>query len=310
MSFRALLIGDLHLSDRPPASCTESYLDDLFDLLDQTVQLASTDVDAVVFAGDVFHHKQPSRTSHGLVQRFIDLVYSYPTPVFFVPGNHDQLHGRLDSVVETQPLGTVVRTAGTLLCGPAEDMPLFGIPWFADWTDPVPTHLFRQWGQADKRLLITHAPLFPVGMELPGELVDRTEWASRMDNRGFCFYGHIHDAHGIWEHGGVSFCNHGALTRGAFQETDIRRKLKVTLWDEDNGFVPVDLKYRPATEVFRFAEKMAEAEHIGLVNGFVDAVDRVDLDVASVQSVLEHVRRFDVDERVVSLVNELLLEVG
>ncbi len=85
-----LLVNDIHLSDRPPSSCTDGYLDDLFALLGETVIRADdTGAAAVVWAGDVFHHKTPGRTSHATVMRAIELAAAYPCPLYVVPGNHD-----------------------------------------------------------------------------------------------------------------------------------------------------------------------------------------------------------------------------
>lgn len=63
-----MVVRDIHLSDRAPSSCTDSYQDDLFDLLGHTVVL-SEGCDAVAWASDIFHSKSPSRTSHRTVMR-------------------------------------------------------------------------------------------------------------------------------------------------------------------------------------------------------------------------------------------------
>ena len=82
-----LLYGDPHLCDRAPSSCQDSYTDDLFDLLEQINQVAvRRKVTAVVCAGDFFHLKAPSRTSHRLVQRAIRTLQSCPVPYYIVPG--------------------------------------------------------------------------------------------------------------------------------------------------------------------------------------------------------------------------------
>lgn len=84
-----VLVNDIHLSDRAPASCTDTYLDDLFDLLGQASALAESRYAIIVLAGDVFHHKVPGRTSHATVMRLIDWARSTSAPVYAVPGNHD-----------------------------------------------------------------------------------------------------------------------------------------------------------------------------------------------------------------------------
>ena len=130
-----LLYSDPHLCDRPPSSCQDGYLDDLFDLIEQTVKVArQRKAVAVVIAGDVFHLKSPSRTSHRLVQRTIRALQAYPCPVFIVPGNHDITHDNIDSIHQTQPLGVLFESgAARQLEGWAdgEPFPLYGVPWIA-----------------------------------------------------------------------------------------------------------------------------------------------------------------------------------
>src|SRR6185437_5825901 len=129
-----LLLSDVHLCDKPPSSCTESYTDDLFDLLAQTVQVARRrKVAAAVWAGDTFHIKTPSRTSHELVNRAIDLINSYPCPVYLLPGNHDIKHDRLDSI-DSQPLGELYRCGARRLEGwggydAHTQYMVYGVPW-------------------------------------------------------------------------------------------------------------------------------------------------------------------------------------
>lgn len=85
----AILVGDIHLSDRPPASCTETYTDDILDMLSYVAKLErATRADAVVWAGDVFHHKQPSRTSHATVLKLAKVAQEYEN-LWVVTGNHD-----------------------------------------------------------------------------------------------------------------------------------------------------------------------------------------------------------------------------
>ena len=64
------LISDIHASERPPSSCTETYCDDLLELLARSVLVArERKLRAMVWAGDIFHSKVPGRTSHRPVGR-------------------------------------------------------------------------------------------------------------------------------------------------------------------------------------------------------------------------------------------------
>src|SRR5687768_16400319 len=132
---KVLIIGDLHLSDKSPSSCTESYNDDLFELMWQTVELAHENkYSAVIQAGDFFHIKTPNRTSHKTVQKAIDLISDYPCPFYIVPGNHDMANDNFNSLFETQPLGVLFRSGAELLLGWGTKS-VYGVPWLAEWSD-------------------------------------------------------------------------------------------------------------------------------------------------------------------------------
>lgn len=247
---KVLLVNDIHLRDRPPSSCTETYTEDLLDLLQQTVTVAGLhDVDAVVWPGDVFDSKVPGRTSHRLVQRAIEIGKLYMVPWFIVPGNHDIAHDNLDSILDTQPLGVLLRAGAKLLSGWSEPLNdrdgayrLYGVPWQQEWSDEAVSAALGQYfetlGWADPevhRLVVTHAPLYPPGLELPYEFYPAEKWAQAMGSRGSCWYGHVHESHEIWQSGGVTFANFGALSRGSLHEHNISRQVAAGIWDSDTG---------------------------------------------------------------------------
>lgn len=311
---RVLLVGDIHLADRPPASCTDTYLDDLFDLLEQTVQV-ETDYgcDLTVWAGDVFHYKHPSRTSHATMLRLIELCGKY-RHLRIVPGNHDLQQDRLGSIFESQPLGVLV-ASGTakLLWGwaPGSDGDwLFGLPWQQDWSD-LPHALAQYRGQSG--LVVTHAPLFPPGLELPFEHVSASQWAAAMGNQGAVYYGHIHEAHGTYTVDGVTFCNQGALSRGSLHEVDLTRQIAVTVAEvSPTGgvtFERVPLEAKPADAVFRLVEIGEQRAHQSRVSEFVDSLGTTVVSVADSAAITHAIQaRSDVPKPVRDKAVELVLE--
>lgn len=325
-----LCVGDIHLSDRPPSSCTDTYQDDLFDLLEQTVPIArARNVDAVVWAGDVFHHKAPSRTSHKTVQRAIRLVMAYyPIPVFICPGNHDMQHDRFESLAETQPLGVLLEAGAFLLYGwPDPDLDrdqqvhfdrvnglLYGVPWLQQWETQDVWHALAGWrdnprfGQDTPQLVVAHAPLFPPGTESPWESFPAGDWADAMANHGDCFYGHVHERHGIYEVRGVQFANAGAITRGSLHEYELTRPVKVTMWEPrgDTRFEEIELRYKPASEVFRLAEAGEAKDTQQRLDTFLESIGSATLEVTSTESVLAHVDSLDTEPRVRAVIRELL----
>jgi Icc-related predicted phosphoesterase len=301
---KVLLVNDIHLSDRPPSSCTETYTEDLLDLLRQTVEVAHRCMaGAVVWAGDIYHSKVPGRTSHRLVQRTIEIGQSYGMPWYIVPGNHDVLHDNLDSINETQPLGVLLRAGARLLDGWAkfevagvEQMyPLYGVPWQQSWDDETVMSALEGWRHqvfeagtgTQHPLVVTHAPLYPPGLELPYEFYPAEKWAEAMSG-GACWYGHVHE---VWHAGGVTFANFGALSRGSLHEHNISRQIAAGLWDSDTGrFEKVPLNARPAEEVFRLREVREDTDNRSRLEQFLTQVGSAQLSVMSAEAVMEHVR--------------------
>jgi predicted phosphodiesterase len=318
---KVLTVGDVHLSDRQPSNCTESYNDDLFDLLDDVVKISGDRaVDAVVFAGDIFHIKTPSRTSHRTVQRMIDVVQSFACPVYGVIGNHDIQNDRLASVFETQPFGVLLYSGMKLLSGWADapELGLYGVCWQQDWHNA--SDAFRDWREPSdavaellpkSRLIVTHAPLYPPGEELPWENVPAPTVASWMGGHNFCYYGHVHDLHGSFVSDGVTFCNQGSLSRGSLHESDFNRIPAVTIWHSDrtgvDAFERVELpSAKPGSEVFRAEEHFAKVAYQVDLDAFLGAVANSTVQTTSVESVIEHVRSLGLPEAELRLATEVL----
>lgn len=315
-----LLVGDIHLSDKPPSSCTDTYLDDLFDLLEQTVTLANEAGAVPIWAGDVFHVKTPGRTSHKTVQRAMRLMESYTHRLRIVPGNHDMQHDRFDSLFETQPLGVLLEAGALLLQGWDREFPeIYGVPWLQGYgpEGTVPQPLIEgmnDWRAANLRaetdttncLVIAHAPLYPPGFELEYEFFSARTWAGLMNNRGSCYYGHVHERHGQYEVDGVKFCNDGAITRGSLHESDLKRKVAVTFWNTETGFREVLLDAKPVSEVFRLTEKIEERETAARLDEFLSGIGSTQLEVMSIESVVASIREKGLGEDVTRLAIELL----
>lgn len=308
------------MSDRAPSSATESYADDIIDILRYTHTLErDLDCDGVVWAGDVFHYKQPSRTSHATVLRMIEVVKGYRN-LAIVTGNHDISNDLLISVRTKQPLGVLYAAGAHELIGwNWDDLPVYGVPWQQRWLDPdTPRNVFEGWrgntpANLSHSLAVTHAPIYPPSeaQKQMFELVP-TEGdhglAAAMSHLGYLYYGHIHEDHGIYSVGGVTFANMGAVSRGSLTEYNMEREIKVALWDSDTGFSEVAVPHKPATEVFRIAEVMDERNAKLSLDNFLADVGASTLDISSTRSVIDHVEQMDVPPRVKKKAIDLLEE--
>lgn len=315
-----LLMADLHLSDRPPSSCTERYNDQIFEILQATVTLADdlAGLEAVIWAGDIFHHKTPGRTSHQTVRRAIEIAQKYPCELWIVPGNHDLSNDRLASIDEGQPLGTLLASgAARLLMGQALDHPLFGIPWLGRFTDDV-VHAALAGYRAHherhpdfKQLVVTHAPLYPPGFELPFEYYSVYDWSAAMGHKGSVYYGHIHEAHGIYNTDGVTYCNPGAISRGSLHEHNLTRTPSCAVWDSAAGdFEIIALPADSADQVFRLDEAIVAKDEKLRLDTFLDAVSATRIEITSTESVVAHVRTLGLADAVTDTVISILEDIA
>lgn len=319
-----LLIGDIHLSDRPPSSCFDSYQDDIFDLLAATMRIAKErQVRAIIWAGDVWHHKTPGRTAHGTVIRLIDLVLSSGIKHYVVPGNHDLLNDRLASLKTTQPLGVVIASGAVeLLHGWMLPTTLdhdgvldqvYGVPWLMRFDDDTVSEAladYREHYDGEHTLVVTHAPLYPPGLELPYENYPAHKWAEAMGGNGSVYYGHVHEAAGIFTVNGVTFCNPGALSRGSLHEHNLTRKVSCAIWSSDTGeFEIVEVPHKPADQVFKLAEAVAKKADKLSLDAFLTSVRETKVNIASIDTVIEHVRGMGLDDALERILLDLLDDV-
>lgn len=317
-----ILVGDLHLRDRAPRSCNEPYLDDLLEILLHVAELEEQlGAAAVVFAGDIFDHPQPARTSHRTVLKTIKAFKEFRNP-WVVVGNHDTTHHRLDSVREQQPLGVLLESGVNELDGWHPELPVFGVPWQQHWElKETPARALQDFRaaagtkQLDSSLVVTHAPIYPPATR-DEQLFDLVPTAGEfglsaaMNHVGYLYYGHIHEDHGFFEDEGVVYGNVGAISRGSLTEYNRERAVQAAIWSPEEGFRSVELPAKPASEVFKIAE-VAEIKEKKLdLNEFLAGVGSTTISISSTSSVIDHIRTLDVDDRVKDTAIELVELAG
>lgn len=334
---KILCVGDIHAMDRPPVNATESYMDDIIEMLRWTIDYAASNgITTIVWAGDIFHHKSPSRTSHALVLRMIEIIQyalSNGVEIWAVTGNHDISNDVLESARTKQPLAVLYKAGLKELVGFHPTLPLFGVPWRQDWTtnEDSAGEAFKEYREYGMRLVIgeedivdpefgeilavTHAPIYP-----PKD-AENIQWdlvptmgakgiSAAMGGHGFLYYGHIHEDHGIYEVEGVTYANMGAISRGSLTEYNMEREIKVAVWTEA-GFEEVVVPHKPASEVLKVEQGTAVKEARLSLDEFLTEVGSVQLDISSTASVIDYVKgRKDVDVRIRKRAIDILEEVG
>ena len=269
------------------------------------------DIDAVIWAGDIFHHKQPARTSHKLVLRAIEAANEYRR-LYIVTGNHDITNDRLESMSQ-QPLGVLLEgSRAHELDGWVEDLPVAGIPWQQNWmNEGAVDEAVGRLGTKDfsGKLIVTHAPIYPPATadEQNWEVLPAFDFVKAMDGTGSIYYGHIHEDHGIYNVGGTQFCNVGAISRGSLTEYNLSRQVKAALWTPEDGFFEIDLPAKPAEEVF-LIEQASTAKEKQLSNEqFLAEVGKTQLEISSTAGVIEYISQLtEVEQPVKKIAIELL----
>ena len=297
---KAMLVGDVHLADRPPSVRVDTYKQDILDKLDWIVTKTNeSDAECLVLLGDVFHIKRPDRNSHKLVQETSEVLTQCNVPVRIVPGNHDVMQDSMESL-PSQPLGTLaLHPSISLVSGPDPDFPMFGVPYF----DPNMEN-FEYWveqyrkeqGPDKYQFIIAHQAIFPKKEEPIYDYVSAERWATEFEAK-WTAYGHIHSrmkAGAFYKiphpDGQVSwFCNNGAISRGSLHEETINRKLAVTMFDSENEktqFVSIPIPYKPAKEVFNMETVEFQEQRDAMVDSFLTSLGGMEFDQLTLEGIL------------------------
>lgn len=313
---RFAVLGDIHLSDRPPSVRKESYADEILEKIRFCAQhAAEEDCQAIVCLGDIFHVKAPSRTSHRLVQAAHEALTSTGIPVRVVVGNHDLTGDRFDSLPQ-QPLGALLRMEGVdLLRGPDPDFPMYGIEYLLDWqTLPERLDEYAQWKAQTyphhQTLLGMHAPIFPDHKTPPYDHIPAGELAQNVPHWTLIAYGHIHDPEGHWVpvHGrDVTVANYGAISRGSLHAETLKRKPRAYVWDSATAAIePFDIPCKPVDEVFDMRTVEQSKEQAQRMTQFLDGVGSEQVTLTSIEAAAAQVDSENVTEAVKTTVKELL----
>lgn len=235
------IIGDVHASDRAPASRAASYRDDILHKLHLSVAALTQGthkVDVLLFVGDMFHIKAPSRVSHYLVNQIIkifSLAESAGVRILVLPGNHD-LFGDNEAAIDRQPLATLGKLPHVTILTEGST------PW------KLPNgHEIGAIGTT-KDIVVAHLPIVNDNKVYPFPTIHARE----LDGEArFIIYGHMHEGPNAWTGERTRFVSPGALARVSVKERDRQPKVLIlSEAEEDLKVKSIDIPIRPADEVF------------------------------------------------------------
>lgn len=276
--------NDIHLSHRGPQSRLDDWQEAIFAKLDQVAKVAvKARAKAVCIAGDVFHHK--SRIGYGTVVRLLQwgiALRKHGVDTLFIPGNHDLVHDRLDSL-DSQPLGllkasgvfTDVSYARERYQDDETSVGVIGLPYpdamSLEGFQRVTESYHAAGAPSEGAILMAHCFATPEGGTYFGQPIHKYSDLLQFPFDVFHF-GHDHSDHGVAQaETGQLFINLGALSRGTLAQDDVKREVKIALVDfgETVTVKQLKLKVAPATEVFDLALKAQKDRERDQVEQFV-----------------------------------------
>jgi len=302
---------DVHLSDHTPRSRTDNWTDSVLGKLAQVGEIAKRlGVAAVLDGGDFFDIKSPTRNSHSLVRRVIELHRSYPCPVYGNVGNHDCVYGDY-SFLHQQPLGVLFGSGVFQRCydeheavftslgdvtkkgsTPTFQVRVVGVPYHGTKYDLDRFARIKK-GSEDYLVVIGHVLASPTGGTL-FESEDVLKYADldQYDGDVFCF-GHWHKDQGITKTaGGKTIINTGSMTRGSLAQDDLERVPSVVHIRFDSSGVSCEkiaLRHAPSKEVFDLESRDISKLREGMIEEFVGNI-RTILSTGSDRSIRDSIR--------------------
>ena len=271
---KIILTNDIHMASKGPVTRTDDWPETVVGKLDQIAMLArKVHASAIGIAGDVFHLR--SRTSYGILYRMIEWGLGLKRDgidVLAIPGNHDEVFNRLDSI-PTQALGLMFLSGAMRDVSYASaqygEVAVVGVPY----PDAQVLDNFRRVENPSGRgILMAHGFAGVQGGDFFGEPVLRYE-----DLVSFPFdvfhFGHDHRDAGVVTIAGKQMVNIGSLTRGSLSADATAREVKVAVVSYQAEGPPavqqVRLAVKPAAEVFDLALKAQKDREQGEIEKFV-----------------------------------------
>lgn len=232
------IIGDIHYSDKNPVARLDNYGDAIINkLLEVSALVSNKELDVVVCVGDLFHRPEVSIVE---LIKIVNVFDTFDCPVHIVPGNHDIFGYNVETITRTSLYlvslccrnvslifeKSIVPLNNTCITGQpyTKDVDVNGYGYSTSMTlHPVTTDLLK--------LHVAH------GMLLPTKPVfDKyTLINDVVTTADIVVAGHYHTGWKSVEKNGTLFINNGALCRRDASESELNRKVVLTIIEVDKN---------------------------------------------------------------------------
>lgn len=287
MSVTLVWRTDVHLSDQTPVSRVDTWSDTVLGKLRDVGRIAEeVGAQGVLDGGDFFDLKSPSRTSHALVRRTMEVHRSYPCPVYANVGNHDCVYG--DYVfLPGQPLGVLFESGifrrlydhhEQVFIRDGVTVRVVGIPYHGPRYCMGRFEAIRR-GKEDFLVVVAHVLASPTADSM-FDSEDVIKYSQLDDYPADLYlFGHWHKDQGIVRTPkGKVIVNIGSLTRGSLSQDDLSRipsvaVLRFTKQGLDVEKVPVN--HANPDLVFNVAGRDQKVLHESMMQDFATHLQQV-----------------------------------
>lgn len=294
LEVRILGICDSHFSAHTPASYKIDYWSQCKDLLRQVRTFAiSKKVDLVLWGGDVFHLKTPTRNPLWFVSELAEELNSFGIPHAGVAGNHDLKFGSLTGL-KGQPLELFVKT-GLFKLLDEGDITLLADDFELRVAGESYNHgkaegtRDKKKGTSDFLLSVGHFWFGSSTGEFFGEPLYAPDFLDKGEADAYLI-GHHHDDQGIVPFNGKKYVACGSMGRTGAHKGDLERRLAasyITVTEKGVDVKVLRPKFIPSAEALDLEKRVAIMKEDQELLEFVDSLNQADLSGGSPEDILE-----------------------
>lgn len=282
---KILFFADPHLQPKGPATRKDNYADAILGKLEQISALTFTEgVDLTVCLGDLFHHKDPSRTPYWLLNKTYQILSSFDPRVRIVLGNHD-LQSAGPASLDRQPVGVLIE-AGALIHG--EDLEINGrAVTFIDHQPKILAHL-REYHTVTHYggVLLTHADITNDGRFGTISWDEASKWGY-----DYIIYGHMHEFIKEKKVRKTTFLSVPTVSRGAIPTIeDPKHPAVVTVDFATHEVKFIKLQAAKKEDIFDYAAHELKKNTMHEIETFVASASDIQLKSGSIAKALEQLK--------------------
>jgi len=311
--FKVITFTDIHLADKNPMSRIDAYTDAILNKLEQVRDICvERKIDVALCGGDIFHIKTPTKNSHYLVSRTLDVFKRFPCPIYSIYGNHDLRQDNITTLPK-QPFYTLVKSGAlTYLRDELFDngnIRIFGM----DYCSFPLEEEFNKENKGEKlQICVAHVNASSKFSDLFGEKVYKYQDLQYTSPDVFVF-GHYHPDQGIELHNNKHFINVGSLSRGSLKKDELNRIPSLGYIEISDDYKikceKIKLHVLPADKIFDIEMKNKEEKEQEEIEKFITEM-KENITVNKTDDICKKIKSLNFEKSIIDKAMYYYLEKG